>query len=213
MESTLIITAVVAIMSALVKFLDVGDERVGKWLKYTHIITLALSFLLVFFSISDPDYRLGGPYTLTAVGLTCLLSGILLFGFTRSRRASIYSGILGVYSLLAGVGYVANLMLLLLPATIGYIIFQPPQFTQKINAEYRLEESAAFMKRPLNRFRLRKRVALIFEKEIPLQNPPLHYPIENPEVVHFEENKFLICKFRNLDSTRQMRTDTFWYTT
>ena len=108
-------------------------EKVIRKISFYSLIGILICVLLLVF-----DFRLKGKHTTSIIGLTFLLSTILLFGLTKKSLAKILSGILtipmfifGILSLFAEIG-VLFFYLVTLP-------FQSPMAKSEINKNHNVE--------------------------------------------------------------------------
>ncbi len=108
-------------------------ERVIKKVSfYSFIGVLICLFLLVF------DFRLKGKYTVSIIGLTFLISTILLFGLTKKNLTKVLSGILTILVFIFGVLSSFWLMGLVFFHLIT-MLFQPPFVKYQINKTHNVE--------------------------------------------------------------------------
>lgn len=99
---------------------------------YSLIGILICAVLLVF------DFRLKGKYTTSIIGLTFLLSTILLFGLTKKNLTKVLSGILFLPMLVFGISGLIWEM----PIIFFHLIalpFQPPMAKSEINKNHNVE--------------------------------------------------------------------------
>ena len=108
------------------------EKAIKKVSFYSLIGIIICSLLLIF------DLRLKGKYTTSIIGLTFVLSTILLFGMTKNTRTKILSGILTMPILIFGIlsliweMSIAFFYLIALP-------FEPPIAKFEINNNYNVE--------------------------------------------------------------------------
>ena len=99
---------------------------------YSLIGILICSVLLIF------DFRLKGKYTTTIIGLTFLLSTILLFGLTKKNLTKVLSGILTIPMFVFGI----LSLIWEMPIVFFHLIafpFQPPFAKSEINNNHNVE--------------------------------------------------------------------------
>ncbi|BAO76450.1 hypothetical protein [Winogradskyella sp. PG-2] len=108
-------------------------EKVIRKISFYSLIGILICAILLVF-----DFRIKGKYTTTIIGLTFLLSTILLFGLTKKSLTKVLSGILtlpmfvfGILSLFSEVGLVF-FYLITLP-------FQSPMAKSEINENHNVE--------------------------------------------------------------------------
>ncbi len=108
-------------------------EKVIRKISFYSLIGILICVVLLAF-----DFRLKGKYTTSIIGLTFLLSTILLFGLTKKNLTKVLSGILtipififGILSMFWEMGFVF-FYLITLP-------FQPPFTKSEINANHNVE--------------------------------------------------------------------------
>ncbi len=108
-------------------------EKVIKKVSLYSLIGILICVLLLVF-----DFRLKGEYTTSIIGLTFVLSTILLFGLTRNARTKILSGILTIPMLVVGILSLFSEMTLFFFYLIA-LPFEPPIAKFEINQNYNVE--------------------------------------------------------------------------
>ena len=136
MTTFIILTTTFSVIS-LVLILKKSDfpkfEKVIKKISFYSLIGILICVVLLVF-----EYRLKGKYTTSIIGLTFLLSTILLFGLTKKNLIKIFSGVLTIPILVFGIlGSFSQIGLVFF-----YLItlpFQSPIAKFEINKNYNVE--------------------------------------------------------------------------
>lgn len=123
----------ISLVLILTKYDFTKLEKIVRKISFYSLIGILICVLLLVF-----DLRLKGKYTTSIIGLTFLLSTILVFGLTKKSTTKVLSGILtipififGILSLFWKMGFVF-FYLITLP-------FQPPFSKSEINENHNVE--------------------------------------------------------------------------
>ena len=108
-------------------------EKVIKKISFYSLIGILICALLLVF-----EFRLKGEYTTSIIGLTFVLSTILLFGLTKNTRNKILSGILTIPMFVFGI----LSLIWEMPIAFFYLIalpFEPPIAKFEMNDNHNVE--------------------------------------------------------------------------
>ena len=163
-------------------------EKVIRKISFYSLIGILICAVLLVF-----DFRLKGKYTTSIIGLTFLLSTILLFGLTKKNLTKIFSGILtipifvfGVLSLFSEIGFVF-FYLITLP-------FQSPMAKSEINENHNVEVRVGGFFACGESLVITKSQFGILDKQKYVGNNSCVTGIDKIETIEFKKNKveFLI---------------------
>lgn len=127
----------VALAISLVLIMTKSDfpklEKVIKKISFYSLIGILFCLALLVF-----DYRLKGKYTTSIIGLTFLLSTILLFGLTKKNLTKTLTGILTIPMFIFGIlGLIWEMPMVFF--SLIALPFQPPMAKSEINKNYNVE--------------------------------------------------------------------------
>ncbi|MGY3795693.1 hypothetical protein ACWNT5_23160 [Aquimarina sp. 433] len=108
-------------------------EKVIKRTSFFSLIGILICALLLVF-----DFRFKGKYTTTIIGLTFLISTILLFGLTKKIQTKILSGILTIPVTIFGI----SSLIWEMPIIFFYLLampFHPPKAKFDLNKKHNIE--------------------------------------------------------------------------
>ncbi len=163
-------------------------ERVIKRVSLYSLIGVLICAFLSFF-----DLTLKGNYTKTSIGLSFLLSTILLFGLTKKIQTKIISGIITIPVAIAGI----SSLIWEMPIIVFYLLampFHPPKATFEIDKKHTIEiRNGGFMACGESLF-IMESTALIMDKIKYIGNNHCVTGISKIETLEFKENEaeFLI---------------------
>ncbi|SHJ27847.1 hypothetical protein [Aquimarina spongiae] len=163
-------------------------EKVIKRISFYSLIGILICSLLLVF-----DLRVKGKYTITIIGLTFLLSTILLFGLAKKLQTKIVSGVLTIPITIFGVLSLVWEM----PIIFFYLLampFHPPKEKFEIDKKHNIEvRNGGFMACGESLF-ITESTIFILDKTKHVGNNLCATGINKIEALHFEENKieFLI---------------------
>jgi ABC-2 type transport system permease protein len=154
---------------------------------YSLIGILICTVLLIF------DFRLKGKYTTTIIGLTFLLSTILLFGLTKKKLTKVLSGILTIPMFVFGI----LSLIWEMPIVFFHLIalpFQPPFAKSEINNNHNVEVRVGGFMACGESLVITKSQFGILDKQQYVGNNSCVTGITKIETIEFKENKmeFLI---------------------
>jgi ABC-2 type transport system permease protein len=191
MTNFLVLIAVLLIIS-LVLILTKSDfpklEKIIKRISFYSLIGIIVcSIFLVF------DLRFKGKYTTTILGLTFLISTVILFGLTKKTGTKIYSGILTIPLAIFGV----SSLIWEMPIIFFYLLampFHPPKAKFEIDKKHNIEvRDGGFMACGESLF-ITETTVLIMDKLKHVGNNSCVTGINKIETLEFKEDKadFLI---------------------
>ncbi len=163
-------------------------EKVIKKISFYSLIGIIICILLLVF-----DFRFKGAYTNTIIGLTFVLSTILLFGLTKNTGTKVLSGILTIPMLLFGI----LSLIWEMPIVFFYLLampFQPPIAKFGINNKHNVEvRVGGFMACGESLF-ITESTAIFLDKIKHVRNNSCVTGIHKIETLKFDKNKakFLI---------------------
>lgn len=166
-------------------------EKVIKCISFYSLIGIIICAILLAF-----DFRLKGKYSTSIIGLTFLLSTILLFGLTKNTRSKILSGILtipifvfGILSLIWETAFVF-FYLIALP-------FQPPIAKFEMNDNHSVEVRVGGFLACGESLVITKSSFGILDKQKYVGNSSCVIGINKIETLEFKENKVEFLIYHN----------------
>ncbi|MFL1010470.1 hypothetical protein [Flavisericum labens] len=163
-------------------------EKVFKRISFYSLIGILTCALLLVF-----DFRIKGKYTTTIIGLTFLISTIILFGLTKKTRTKILSGILTIPLVIFGI----SSLIWEMPIIFFYLLampFHPPKAKFEIDKKHNIEvRDGGFMACGESLF-ITESTFLILDKIKHVGNNFCVTGIDKIETIEFKENnvEFLI---------------------
>ena len=163
-------------------------EKVVKKVSFYSLIGILICVLLLFF-----DFRLKGEYTTSIIGLTFVLSTILLFGLTKNTRIKLLSGILAIPMFVIGILSLFSKMTLFFFYLIA-LPFEPPIAKFKINQNHNVEVRVGGFLACGESLVITESAFGILDKQKYVGNNSCVTGIDRIETIDFKENKteFLI---------------------
>ncbi|WP_405384057.1 hypothetical protein [Maribacter sp. LLG6340-A2] len=135
--TTFLVLITIALGISLILILTKSDfpkvEKFVRKVSFYSLIGVLICIILLLF-----DFRLKGEYTTPIIGLTFVLSTILLFGLTKNTRTKLLSGILTIPTFVIGILSLFSEMTLF----FFYLIvlpFEPPIAKFEINQNHNVE--------------------------------------------------------------------------
>jgi len=163
-------------------------EKIIKRISFYSLFGVIICSLLLVF-----DYRFKGKYTTTIIGLTFLISTIILFGLTKKTRTKILSGILTIPIAIFGI----SSLIWEMPIIFFYLLvmpFHPPKVKFEIDKRHNIEvRNGGFMACGESLF-ITESNLLILDRLKHVGNNSCVTGINKIETINFKENKieFLI---------------------
>lgn len=190
--TTFLVLIAIFLGTSLVLILTKSDlpklEKVIKRISFYSLIGISICGLLLVF-----NFRFKGTYTTTIIGLTFLISTIILFGLTKKKRTKILSGFLTIPLVIFGI----SSLIWEMPIIFFYLLtmpFHPPKAKFEISKKHNIEvRDGGFMACGESLF-ITESSFLILDEIKHVGNNSCVIGINKIETLSFEENKveFLI---------------------
>jgi hypothetical protein len=146
MQTVTVLTFIALVMSVFCLWKKPKAKILTVILVYIHFLSLLLTITAFILLINN--YRFIGRYTNSIIPLLLIISGILIFGITKTKLLKFYSGIIFSGNLVFQISLLFSPNAILLPYIMIMYFFQPPYLEEKIDKTTRIEFYEPFLGPP-----------------------------------------------------------------
>lgn len=192
MKSVILLILISLLISACLIWKKLQNKIVARIIGIVHFIFLTLAVFCLVLLVNG--YRFNGQYTNSLVGISFIITGILLFGITRLVILKIYSGFIAIPSLIMEIGLLFMPNGFMLPFIIVSLLYQPPYLVEKIDKQYNIEIHQGFMGPP-NIIYLTNKKSFLFRKQTRMQaKGEILSHVKSIKILKFNNDSMLVCQ-------------------
>lgn len=192
METVILLILISLLISAFLIWKKLQNKFVAKIIGIVHFIFLTLAVFCLALLVNG--YRFNGQYTNSLIGILFIITGILLFGFTKLVILKIYSGFIVIPSLIMEIGLLFTPNGFMLPFIIVSLLYQPPYLVEKIDKQYNIEIHQGFMGPP-NIIYLTYKKSFLFRKQTRMQSKgEILSQVKSIKILKFSADSILVCQ-------------------